>query len=108
MKKPKNERCRQYFGKFEEAKSFLKGMAPPRYPVRVSRVRLTENAGDCDLIRKRFYIRVDNRLCEDTAILILLHEWSHALSWHDSKRFDHGQAWGKAYSKIWSKWVGER
>jgi len=106
-KKPKTTGCRQFFGKFDDAKAFLRDEFALGRPVRVSRLNL-KDAGDCDLINGHFYIRIDRKLCEDVAILILFHEWSHALSWKDTRRHDHGQAWGKAYSKVWSRWVGER
>lgn len=104
MKKPKTSRCRQYFGKFEDAKAFLREALPPPRPLRVTRSRIID-AGDCDYIRGRFYIRVDKRLCEDAAILILFHEWAHMLAW--DKKPDHGTEWSRAYRKVYAAWLKE-
>lgn len=101
----KPKRGRAFFGDFKDAVKLLRENLRPAHPVRVSLVKLKEDAGDCDLIRRRFYIRVDKQLCKDAAILVLFHEWAHALSWRQSIRVDHGQAWGNAYSKIWRLWT---
>ena len=66
--------------------------------------------GDIELVvkddRKFFFIRVTRKIGNDLAILQLLHEWAHALSWHEGANIplnDHGPEWGVAFSRVWLK-----
>ncbi|MCK9459728.1 MAG: hypothetical protein M0R80_08825 [Proteobacteria bacterium] len=78
----------------------------PNYKVSIRRVVVPPDiAGECCLLPtrkkcKQFMIKIDHSLDEDAAILILLHEWSHILSWQ-ARGDDHGIEWGKAYSRIY-------
>ena len=67
-----------------------------------------ETIGHCYYRRNRkghyrFIIRISKVLTESTAILILLHEWAHALAWDfefgDAQQ--HGAEWALMYAKCW-------
>lgn len=100
-----------YFGSYEDAVRELREEIPPAFPVSVRRVALKNQAGDCELKemarkgkkQKRFVIRISKFLDDQTAILVLLHEWAHALAWtweHDTVD-DHGAEWGLAYARTY-------
>lgn len=98
-----------FFGDFKEVVKVLRREIPPAFPIRVIRTRLKEDAGDCLLKDGRFIIRIDTRLGQDAAVLILLHEWAHALAW-DAPGWlpgeeDHHPAWGMAYSRVYEVWL---
>ena len=91
-----------------DAASQLRVLVPPVWPVKVRRVPLEEQFGDCSFIRQSkegpyFLIRVAKSLDPDSALLILIHEWAHCLSWGSvSHRIrHHGPEWGIAMSRIW-------
>tara|TARA_R110002012_G_scaffold316160_1_gene530796 strand:+ start:409 stop:633 length:225 start_codon:yes stop_codon:yes gene_type:complete len=67
-----------------------------------------EDHGDCSLIKEskagpHFIIRVNKELDEVAQVLVLIHEWAHALSWgSESHRIrNHGPEWGIAMSRVW-------
>lgn len=87
----------------------LKKELPPSLPIHVRRVQ-QKCDGYCQKRNGRFYITIDNRLNEQSAIDSLLHEWAHALNWksyHDKlspSKFEevaHDESWGIAYSKVY-------
>lgn len=90
-------------------------MIPPKnYPVEVRRVYLANDAGYCEFNDKKqqFDIRINNKLCSDAAILILLHEWAHALTWEHAEHPEvdeegHGSLFGHYYAIVWRHWCGE-
>lgn len=72
---------------------------------------MRNQAGDCELLgsrRKRFKIRVNKDLSEDSAVLVLLHEIAHAITWDsdDVLPGDHNAFWGIAYSQVYKTWMG--
>lgn len=106
----KDERI-DFFGSFEDAVRELREEIPPAFPVSVRRVSLKNQAGDCELkdvtrkgkTERRFIIRISKYIDEQTSILILLHEWAHAVAWtweHDTVE-DHGAEWGVAYARVY-------
>jgi hypothetical protein len=91
--------------------SILKKKCPAAFPVSVRRVKMTGKLdGDCQLGKKRFYIRINRDIPEQSAIDTLLHEWAHARAWnhlHDALGYDefeerqHDASWGVAYSEVY-------
>lgn len=64
-------------------------------------VELVEKNGE-----KLFKIRVTRKVGNDVSILLLLHEWAHAICWQEGAKItlnDHGPEWGVAYSRVWRK-----
>jgi hypothetical protein len=85
----------------------LREELPASLPITVKRCKVSgESAGDCSKDGNRFIIRVDKDLSEDAAILVLMHEWSHSISW-DSNFMpgDHHVIWGIAYAMVWKTWL---
>ena len=75
---------------------------------------ITEEVGEKDN-KKKFVIRISRKLGNDISILMLLHEWAHAMVhkyWEDWEDVDstcpyvgpseHGKEWGIAYGKVYS------
>jgi len=90
--------------------SVLKKKCVLAYPVSVRRVALTDLDGDCTLGNKKFFIRINKDISEESAIDTLLHEWAHARAWnhlHDSldwyefEKRSHDASWGVAYSEVY-------
>lgn len=94
---------------YSKIRSLLK-KSFPEYKVSVRRVKLSEKLmGDCLLTNgrkkvKEFLIRINNELDEELAIETLLHEYGHVLAWH-APGDDHGEAWGRAYSKVYRAYL---
>lgn len=95
---------------YKKLVSVLKKKCPLAYPVSVRRVALTNLDGDCTLGKKKFFIRINKEISEESAIDTLLHEWAHARAWnhlHDSLNWDefekrsHDASWGVAYSEVY-------
>jgi len=83
----------------------LRAMCPAPMPVSVRRCKLPDgHYGDTLRLRDRFAVRV-SRDCENQhhALLVLAHEWAHALSWDLQARHDdhHEEHWGLAYSRCY-------
>src|SRR5579859_1692739 len=100
------QRKENSFGSFKSAVRILREELPPSLPVLVKRCETgSDSTGDCSKTEKRFIIRVSDTLHDDAAILILFHEWAHAISW-ESKFMpgDHHVIWGIAYSLVWKTW----
>ena len=96
---------------FRDASKALRVLVPLVWPVSIRRVSMPD-WGDCTFVKESkkgpmFIIRVSKELDEDCAIMILLHEWAHALSWgSDSHRIrSHGPEWGIAMSRIWQAMI---
>lgn len=95
-----------FFGTFKENVKLLKKRLKPMYPMRISWDYEGSEAGYCVLRgskKKYFEIRINKYLDENTAVLILLHEISHAHSWDSDKLLpgDHNAIWGIAYSRAY-------
>lgn len=90
---------------------FLRLHHPAAYPVELRRAALPGAFGDSSLRtdaggRRYFRIRLARDLDEDTATLILMHEWAHVKVWRSSKQesireYDHDAEWGVAHAHIW-------
>lgn len=95
------------FGSFQNVVKMLREELPPEFPVMVKRCKVSnDTAGDCSKNGSRFVIRVDKSLTEDAAILILFHEWAHALCWDTNfMPGDHHVIWGIAYAMVWKAWL---
>ena len=100
---------------FRQAVGQLRVLVPPVWAVKVRRCALPEGcSGDCSLVTPKkgapyYSVRVNRSLSEDAQTLILLHEWSHALSWgSESHRIrHHGPEFGIAYARAWSALIEE-
>lgn len=74
------------------------------YPFIIRRVKMPNGYdGDCRIKNNKFLIRVEKSLSEHYSIDVLIHEVSHCLSWEEEN--EHGVAWGKAYSKVYRKFL---
>jgi hypothetical protein len=80
----------------------LKHLVPLAHPVRVTRAKMDDSSGDCDLKEKpsRFHIRIDSSMDELGAIETLIHEWAHARAWVEHTD-DHSPYWGVAFSECY-------
>lgn len=102
------QRNKGSFGSFKSVVQMLREDLPPAFPVTVNRCKVSsEIAGDCAKKGERFIIRISSGLEEDAAILILMHEWAHALAWTFERAGvrDHGPEWGVAYSRVYRCWL---
>jgi hypothetical protein len=70
--------------------------------------------------RRRFVVRLNDRMGEAQAIETLCHEWARALAWSFSldrlskppgidpaefERASHDEAWGCAYARVWRAYL---
>jgi hypothetical protein len=79
-----------------------------KYPVSVWRVEVPRDEfGHCQLNGRKFKIYIDRHLPEWLAIEVLIHEWSHCISWSRaySEQDLHNDSWGIAYSKTYRKFL---
>lgn len=79
---------------------------PPVFPVSVRTFKHLPNHGDASIVGKRNKRRILIRIAKDnesTMIHFLLHEWAHALTFHEQK--EHGKKWGDAHRRLyeWSE-----
>lgn len=81
----------------------LKANFPTKLPIKIVRKDLGEYFGYCTKSKKYFYIYLDKSLDENTLIYVLIHEICHPLTWNDQK-VDHGQEFGKMYSRVYRFW----
>lgn len=100
--------------KFKRDVRELRERLPPLLPVRVYRRRIKEGAlGLCSLRyddRDRpshFVIAVEERLSWDATWQVLIHEWAHALAWHEGHETvcDHGPEWALALARVYQETV---
>jgi hypothetical protein len=76
------------------------------FPVRVRRCAVSKELfGDCGFRNKQYYIRVDQNMDEESQVLILIHEWAHAMSW-GVKDDNHGPYFGVAYAQAYKAVYG--
>jgi len=99
------------YGKFAKVVSYLKKHIPPSFPVSAKRMYglPKDTMADVELVtkdgKKKFAIRISRKLGNDISVLMLLHEWAHALCWQQDCKFDppdHGAEWGVAYSRVYT------
>lgn len=74
------------------------------HPIKIRRVKMKENDGECKFLNGKFIIRINKSLPEFAAIDVALHEFAHAISWNKDKDM-HGIQWGKAYSLVYRKFL---
>jgi hypothetical protein len=87
----------------------LRKRCPALAPVRVRRKRLKDALGECvarwdaEGVRVvRFDIYIDPRLSWDATWQTLIHEWAHAVAWHQIEgEDDHDDPWGVAYARCY-------
>lgn len=96
------------YKKFREILAELRSSLPTAYPVVVRRTTLKKSWGDCDLIgkrKKKFLIRIHKGLDRCATISILIHEYSHALSWtfEHQDLHDHGPLWAVNYGRVYQE-----
>lgn len=83
---------------------FLKKEVPAVFYVR--RVKCPKGTlGDCVYYRKKYYIRIEKSLPEISAMDVLVHEVAHSISWHGRDKDDHGPEWGRAFARIYRKYL---
>jgi len=83
-----------------EAARDLARYCPTDRPVRVEVVPRLRWYGDTSIHRDVYLIRVAGDMDRGLYHDIMAHEWAHAMAWHAS-RIDHGEAWGRAYSRCY-------
>jgi len=102
---------RIHYGKFAMVVRYLKKNLPPAYPVSAKRMYglPKDSMADIELVEKdgnkKFIIRISRKLGNDISILMLLHEWAHAMAWQEGQKVqhpDHGAEWGVAYSRVYT------
>lgn len=84
----------------EESIQRLCLIAPLDRPFIVIRKKLRNDYGSCGITKGRFVITIATRLSKEIAIQSLLHEWAHAMAWHE--KIEHGPIWGVSYARLWS------
>jgi len=91
---------------FYEFSRFLKQSFKSRQQISIRRVILPSKVdGDCHLNKNRFTIRIERNLPAFYAIEVLIHEMAHCLSWTTDHDEYHNDSWGKAYSKVYRKFL---
>ena len=99
----------------------LRLQCPTAMPVVVRASPLPETIlGQCVRRRRRFVVKLNDRMGEAQAIDTLCHEWAHALAWNFSldrlaktpgldpiefERACHDEAWGCAFSRVWRAYL---
>jgi len=87
---------------YRQVVRLLKKKCPADMPVKVRRLKVpNDRFGDCSQNDDHYIIRICNKLEEEQAIEILLHEYSHVISWYKCSKEDHCNEWGKAYSRVY-------
>lgn len=95
---------------FAEALRALRRTCAPALPVSVRRLPIRRDIyGDCTLDDGRFYIRIHRGMQTVMQVHTLIHEWAHAISWHEGKPYvrDHGPEWGIAYARCYTAVYGD-
>jgi len=72
--------------------------APTDRPVRVRLGSLRGMFGECSQGRGCYVIRLHSTLPRSIMRETLLHEWAHAMTWHEERH--HGAAWGVNYARL--------
>lgn len=116
MTTQKRPEPRSVDGKFKRDVRLLRKLVPPILPVRAYR-RVIPNhkklVGYCELRYdddgqpSHFVVAVERRLSWQATWQILLHEWAHALAWHEGHKTveDHGPEWALALAKCYQETV---
>lgn len=64
-----------------------------------------EEWGSCERLEcpDRFLLRINGNIPDDYALLIFIHEWSHAKVWGDDpNETAHGPLWGITFSRCYA------
>ena len=96
--------AKKVYRNFNSLSRFLKQNLPINKQISVRRLKLKHFDGECEYKNNRFIIRIDSTLPEIHAIDVLVHEFSHAISWGVEEDY-HGPKWGKAYSFVYRKYL---
>ena len=89
----------------------LTGMFPTIHPclLEITKKMPKDEWGDTGVCKrggeKRLVIRVSSLLSREAALLILLHEYAHAMEWrpdHQHGFVAHNAEWGVALAQIWT------
>lgn len=84
---------------------FFKSKLPQK--IQINRCKMTATCeGDCTFKNNKYYIRINKRLNDSESINCLLHELSHIETIFEQNN-PHGQAFGKAYAKIYKMYEKE-
>ena len=88
---------------------WLRKTFPTDYPITVrckDKITKDNDLGMCiQFDDNSIRIDISNKQCFNLKVDALLHEWAHALT-IDSKNIDeHGDDWGKTYSRIYRKFL---
>ena len=96
---------------------FFREQCPAPHPVVVRRIDLgtaADHWGSCNLIEDGpgapfFQVDVHRALKRPASYFVLIHEWAHAISWHEAvvEGEDHGEAFGRAYALVWRVFAEE-
>jgi hypothetical protein len=89
---------------WREAIEALRAICPTPMPVSVRRVPMPAlHYGDCTKEGKRFRVRVAKDARMHEALLILCHEWAHAMVWDLQTCRDphHDEHWGIALARCY-------
>jgi len=96
---------------FRNLRNFIKKKVTLKYPISVRVLPIAaDRYGDCyfDSKLKKFVIRIDKSISEDTAINTLIHEVAHCICYFEKEKEEHGKIFGNAYSKayeIYEEWL---
>lgn len=89
---------------WRHALSSLRTLCDPGQKVYVRRVMMSDGYyGDCEKKRGHFNIRLSKAMNFHESLLVLIHEWAHAMSWDLQNRRDphHDEHWGVCYSRCY-------
>jgi len=90
---------------FREVANFFKRSNLVIDPISIRRTNLKNGLdGICEKVNDRFIIKISKKLSENYSIDVLIHEFAHALAWEKDTDI-HGPNWGKAYSKVYRKFL---
>lgn len=88
------------FGSLKSVEKNLKEVLPLDYPVIIKVVKLARTTAATTLLDdNKFIIQINSNMDETARILMLVHEWAHAMTWHD--KAVHGFKWARAYRRAY-------
>ena len=79
---------------------------PLEHEVRVRREKLLGGlCGDCRMMESGYIrLRVSKSLTLREQKDTLIHEWAHAMVWHENEQRSHRTEWAEAYAKL-TRWL---
>ena len=101
-----DEEDESLLGSFDDVKAQLKRKFITHYPTVIRRTTMKEDCGHTSTKNKKIYILINKNLCEEAQILVLAHEYAHALAWRGEDQenevtSDHNPEFGLAYARVW-------